>query len=104
MTTNLLFTKLLISVLLRKKTAQNAVIMSCQMPITGNSAPQRVVDETVTQRLPASASLLLFHATFEELDLLYIYIYIYECHAYQILMGFDLFDECAACEIYHSLR
>lgn len=43
-----------------KKPTQNAMIMSCQMPITGNSVSQCMVDETVTHCQPSSRSSLSF--------------------------------------------
>ena len=49
-----------------EKPKQNAMIMSCQTPITGNLAPGCVADEAVTQRQPSSVSSLLFHVKFEE--------------------------------------
>lgn len=56
-----------------ERPAQNSMIMSCQMPITNNSTPQQVVNETVTQSLPSSASSLLFHTTFEEFYLFFFF-------------------------------
>ncbi len=62
---------------------QNAVIMSCQMSITGNSAPQWAIDETVTQCRPSSTSPLLLHVT--NLSVFFMC----ECHERHILMGTD---------------
>ena len=55
-----------------EKPTQNATIMSCQMPITGNSAPQCVLDETVTPRRLSTASSLLFHIIFQ-----FIWVFLY---------------------------
>lgn len=77
-----------------EKPMQNAMIMSCQMPITGNSALWCVVDETVTRCQPSSASSLLFHVTFEEL-----YCVCFPCVNVMILISFDLFNDCAAWNI-----
>lgn len=63
-----------------QKPTQNAMIMSCQMPITGNSASQCMVDETVTHCQPSSRSSLSFMSHLSNYIRLVLFFFKCECH------------------------